>query len=179
MNDERKHSPVDQELEFERQDLHPRIVYAFLIGLAITGTLVYFAVWGLYDIIDAYQKRHQPPQSPLVARETDTRRVSPETIAKFPQPRLETNERLEINNFRLQEEQTLYSYGWVDQQAGIVRIPIDRAMELIAQRGLATTPKVGTAPPSEIGVVNQAARRADVSNLPPTSQPPTEKVKKP
>jgi len=175
MNEERKHS----ETEFERQDLRPRVVYAFLIGLALMGTLVFFVVLGLYDAIDAYQRRHQPPQNPLVAPETDTRRVSPEAIERFPQPRLERNERLEINDFRLAEEQTLYSYGWVDQQAGIVRVPIDRAMELIAQRGLSTTPKVGTIPPSEVNVVNQAARRADVSNLPATNQPPAEKVKKP
>jgi len=175
MNEEQKHSPT----EFERQDLRPRVVYAFLISLAILGTLVYFVVWGLYHTIDAYQRRQQPPQNPLVAPEKDTRLVSPEAIARFPQPRLERNERLEINDFRFEEEQTLYSYGWVDQQAGIVRIPIDRAMELIAQRGLSTTPKVGTIPPSEVNVVNQAARRADVSNLPATSQPPAEKVKKP
>ena len=175
MNEERKHSQT----EFERQDLRPRVVYAFLISLAIMATLVYFVVWGFYDAIDAYQRRHQPPQNPLVAPETDTRLVSPEAIERFPQPRLERNERLENNDFRLEEEQALYSYGWVDQQAGIVRIPIDRAMELIAQRGLSTTPKVGTIPPSEVNVVNQAARRADVSNLPATSQPPGEKVKKP
>jgi hypothetical protein len=179
MNEERKHSQTDPELEFEHQDMRPRAVYAFLIGLAVMGILVYFVVWGLYDVIDAYQRRHQPPQNPLVAPETDTRRVLPEAIDKFPQPRLERNERLEINDFRLREEETLYSYGWVDQQAGVVRIPIDRAMELIAQRGLSTTPKVGTIPPSEVNVVNQAARRADVSNLPTTSQPPAEKVKKP
>jgi len=175
MNEERKHSQT----EFERQDLRPRVVYAFLISLAIMATLVYFVVWGFYHAIDAYQRRHQPPQNPLVAPETDTRLVSPEAIERFPQPRLERNERLENNDFRLEEEQALYSYGWVDQQAGIVRIPIDRAMELIAQRGLSTTPKVGTIPPSEVNVVNQAARRADVSNLPATSQPPGEKVKKP
>jgi len=175
MNEERKPSQT----EFERQDLRPRVVYAFLISLAIMGTLVYFVVWGLYDTIDAYQRRHQPPQNPLVAPEKDTRLVSPEAIDRFPQPRLERNERREINDFRFAEEQTLYSYGWVDQQAGIVRIPIDRAMELIAQRGLSTTPKVGTIPPSEVNVVNQAARRADVSNLPATRQPPAEKVKKP
>jgi len=175
MNEERKHSQT----EFERQDLRPQVVYAFLLSLAIMGILVYFVVWGLYHAIDAYQRRYQPPQNPLVAPETDTRRVLPETLDRFPQPRLESNERLEINDFRLQEEQTLSSYGWVDQPAGIVRIPIDRAMELIAQRGLSTTPKVGTIPPSEVNVVNQAARRADVSNLPATRQPPAEKVKKP
>ncbi|MGI9115076.1 MAG: hypothetical protein ACR2FX_08590 [Chthoniobacterales bacterium] len=32
----------------------------------------------------------------------------------------------------------LNTYGWIDKQAGIIRIPIERAMDLIAQRGLAT-----------------------------------------
>jgi len=70
----------------------------------------------------------------------------------------------------LKEEQTLNTYGWVDQKAGVVRIPIERAMQLIAERGLSTTPKVGAIPPSEVNVVNQAAERADVSNLPKKKQ---------
>ena len=36
----------------------------------------------------------------------------------------------------MKEERTLYSYGWVDERAGIVRIPIERAMDLLVQRGL-------------------------------------------
>jgi hypothetical protein len=70
----------------------------------------------------------------------------------------------------LKEEQTLDSYSWVDQKTGVVRIPIDRAMQLIAQRGLSTTPKVGAIPPAEVSVANQAAQRADVSNLPKKKQ---------
>jgi hypothetical protein len=175
MNEERQHSQTNPEVEFEHQDWRPRVVYIFLAGLALTGVLVYFVVKGLYEVIDAYQERHQPPPNPLVKSEADTRIVRPETIETFPQPRLEKNERLEINDFRLQEEQTLYSYGWVDRQAGLVRIPIDRAMELIAQRGLPTTPKAGTVPPSEVNIVSQAAHRADVSNV---TKPPAEKGKK-
>jgi hypothetical protein len=175
MSEEGKHPQMNPELEFEHQDLRPRAVYAFLIGLALMGVLVFFVVWGLYDIIDAYQERHQPAPNPLVKSEADTRIVEPKTIESFPQPRLERNERLEINDFRLHEEQTLYSYGWVDRDTGLVRIPIDRAMELVAQRGLPTTPKVGSVPPSEVNVVNQAARKADVSNR---SKPPAEKGKK-
>jgi hypothetical protein len=175
MNEEPRHSQSNPELEFEHQDLRPRAVYAFLIGLALMGILVFFVVWGLYDVIDAYQMRHQPPQNPLVKPEADTRLVLPKTIEAFPQPRLEKNERLEINGFRLQEEQTLFSYGWVDRQAGLVRIPINRAMELVAQRGLPTTPKVGAVPPSEVNVVSQAAHRADISNV---TKPPAKNGKK-
>jgi hypothetical protein len=166
MNEETKHHERDPEMEFEHQDLSPSAVYAFLTGLAVAGILIYFVLWGLYRYLDYYQRSHQPPQNPLVQTEADTRNVSPQAIQHFPQPRLEKNERVEINDFLLKEEQTLDSYGWVDQKAGVVRIPIDRAMQLVAQRGLSTIPKVGTIPPSEGNAVKQAAQRADVSNLP-------------
>jgi hypothetical protein len=176
MSEKIKPDERNPELEFEHQDLSPGPVYAFLGGLAVAGILIYFALWGLYRYLDYHQRSHQPPPNPLVQPEADTRKVLPETIQKFPQPRLEKNERVEINDLLLKEEQTLNSYGWVDQKAGVVRIPIERAMQLIAQRGLSTRPKVGTIPPSEVTVVNQAAQRADVSNLPKTTSP--EKGKK-
>ena len=121
----------------------------------------------MYSYLDAHENRHQPVQNPLVQQTTaDTRTVAPGDITKFPQPRLETNETREINTFRLQEEQTLHSYGWVDQQAGVVRIPIDRAMELLAQRGLPTRPQAGVAPPSDVNMAKEAARRSDTSRQP-------------
>jgi hypothetical protein len=162
MIEEAKHG--NGEVGFERQDLTAHAVFAFLMGLAVAGVLVYFVVWGIYRSMDAYERRHQPQQSPLVkTTEADTRIVSPDEVTKFPQPRLERNERLEINDFRLREEQALNSYGWVDEKTGVLRIPIERAMQLVAQRGLPTTPKAGTAPSAEVNVVNQAAERSDTS----------------
>jgi len=153
-----------EEEGFEHQDLTAQSVFGFLISLAVGGVLVYFVIWGLYHFMDARQRSHQPEQSPLVKQvETDTRVVSPGEITRFPQPRLERNERVEINDFRLKEEQTLNSYGWVDEKTGAVRIPIERAMQLLAQRGLPTTPKAGTVPPSAVNVANQAAERSDTS----------------
>jgi hypothetical protein len=156
---------------FERQDLSAQGVFAFLISLAVGGVLVYFVVWGLYRFMDSHQRSHQPQQSPLVQQvETDTRIVSPGEITKFPQPRLERNERVEIKDFRLKEEQTLNSYGWVDEKAGVVRIPIERAMQLLAKRGLPTTPKAGTVPPSAVSVANQAAERSDTNGKSPKTK---------
>lgn len=152
---------------FERQDMGAHSVYASLGGLAAGVVLVAVVLWGLYDATDAYERNHQPAQSPLVQQtQAETREVSPNEIDSFPQPRLERNERLDINQFRLQEEQSLNSYGWVDQKAGVVRIPIDRAMQLIAQRGLPATPKAGGVPAAQMKVANQTVHRPDTSNLP-------------
>jgi hypothetical protein len=163
MIDEKKKKAPDPENEFEHQDLGPRRVYEFLTGLAVAVVLVAVALWGVYHFMEQYENSHQPAQNPLVQPTTaETRQVSPDAIQKFPQPRLEKNERLEINDFLLKEEDTLASYGWVDQKAGVVRIPIERAMQLIAQQGLPTTPKAGTTPVAE---ADQAAQAADTGNL--------------
>jgi hypothetical protein len=53
-----------------------------------------------------------------------------------PGPRLQTSARADLARFRAHEEQTLNSYGWIDRNKGLVRIPIERAMNLLAQRGL-------------------------------------------
>jgi hypothetical protein len=157
----------NEEVEFEREDLGAKPILIFLAGLTLGCVLVALVLKGMYSYLDAYENRQQPAQNPLVQQTTaDTRLVAPGDVAKFPQPRLETNEPAEINGFRMQEENTLHSYAWVDQPAGVVRIPIDRAMELVAQRGLPTRPQTGAVPPSDVAMGKEAARRSDTSRQP-------------
>jgi FAD/FMN-containing dehydrogenase len=59
----------------------------------------------------------------------------------FPDPKLEENERGQLYGYRLRQEETLYTYGWADEKAGTVRIPIESAMELLVQRGLPVRPQ--------------------------------------
>ena len=162
------HHNEHNELGFERQDLGSRPIYGFLISLVIIGILVYYGLWGVFYLLDTYNRTHQPPANPMVQQtEANPRYVPPGSIEKtFPEPRLETDERTELNDFRLAEEQTLNSYGWVDQNAGLVHIPIERAMQLIAQRGLPTKPAVGEVPLSPGNLVKAAAAAADTSNVP-------------
>jgi hypothetical protein len=53
-----------------------------------------------------------------------------------PQPKLLVNEPLNLKTFRAQEHETLTTYGWADRTTGAVRIPIDRAKDLLIERGL-------------------------------------------
>jgi hypothetical protein len=136
--------------DFERRDISVRAVLYFLVGLAIALFLSYFVVKGIYAFLTHRFEAQQPSVSPLVANApADTRKI-PEDYKtdsegadyekylqkNFPEPQLETNERTELNKIRLQEEEKLATYDYVDKDAGTVRIPIDRAMELLAQRGL-------------------------------------------
>ncbi len=136
---------------YEHEDMHSRTVVIFLASLALICVLVYFFLKGMYGYLDAYDKSHQPEQNPLKppaaidTRDTRTPQVAAQVKADFPEPRLESDERTEIRDFRWQEARTLNSYGWVNQQAGVVHIPIERAMELVVERGLPVRPEGGTA----------------------------------
>jgi hypothetical protein len=123
---------------YERSDIGTRGVLYFLAGLAIAGVLAYFVVDGLYHFLDKRSEAEQAPINPLVTNApADTRRIPKDyPQGAFPNPKLEEDERGQLNDIRLQEEQTLSTYDYIDKQAGTVRIPIDRAMDLIAQRGL-------------------------------------------
>jgi len=165
---EQQHEEHRPGVGFEREDLGSRPIFGFLLSLVIVGILIYYLLWGMFHFLDAYNRQHERPVSPMVVPEEETRTAGRAQIQQFPQPRLEEDERTELNDFRYGEEQQLNSYGWVDQSAGIVHIPITRAMELIAQRGLPTTPQAGAepAPPSPVNLAKQAAAKSDTSAVP-------------
>jgi hypothetical protein len=147
MSEENLHSAEHHaEGGFEREDIGSRPVFGFLISLAVTVGLVYFVVNGVYGFLDHYLRAQDTQQSPLrPALETDTRDTEAAKVwtrinQTFPEPRLENDERNELTDFRLREEERLNSYGWVDQQAGVEHIPIERAMQLVAERGLPVAP---------------------------------------
>jgi len=123
---------------YERRDIGAAGVLYFLLGLAVAGLLVYFVVDGIYHFLDKRSEAEQTPVNPLVTNApADTRRIPKDyPQGAFPNPKLEEDERGQLNGIRLKEEQTLSTYDYIDKNAGTVRIPIDRAMDLIVQRGL-------------------------------------------
>ena len=58
-----------------------------------------------------------------------------------PAPRLETANGQVLAEVHARENLLLDHYAWIDQNAGVVRIPIDQALQLLVQRGLPTAPQ--------------------------------------
>ena len=140
-----KHVNSNGHGDYERRDITVAGVVYFLIGLGLAIVFVYFVADGIFHFLNKRFEAEQQPVSPLVTNAPkDTRHIPPQygkdyekyLKENFPAPQLEVNERTELNSERLREEDALSTYGWVDQGAGKVRIPIDRAMDLLAQRGL-------------------------------------------
>jgi hypothetical protein len=54
----------------------------------------------------------------------------------YPEPRLQPNPRQEMQRFLAAEQAELATYGWIDKTHGVVRIPIDVAMDKVARSGI-------------------------------------------
>ena len=134
---------------YERRDIGIAPVLYFLVALLVGGLVVFFLVDGIYHSLEKRSQAEQAPVSPLVTNApADTRKLSADykdyLKQNFPTPQLEIDERSQLDKVRINEEQTLSTYDWVDQKAGAVRIPIDRAMDLLAQRGLPVRTQTAT-----------------------------------
>jgi hypothetical protein len=115
------------EVRHEASDVNIRAIFGFGLGLLVAGLIIHLLVWVLFQYFTAREGRMVAPRFPLAV--TQETRVPPE-------PRLQTNPRQDLGELRAREDQVLSSYGWVDKNAGVVRIPIDQAMKLTLERGL-------------------------------------------
>jgi hypothetical protein len=134
------------ETEFEHEDLGTRGVFAFMIGLAVIGIVIYFIIVGMYSFLDKYERSQMATASPLDTSKGAMSRVVTQadmdkTFKDNGAPMLETNERGQFRDFLVNQENQLSSYGWIDEKGGVARIPIQRAMELVVQRGLPVAPQ--------------------------------------
>jgi hypothetical protein len=111
----------------ETSDVNLRAILGFLAGLTIAAVFINFIVWLLFTYFSVREARQPAPVFPLAVQKEN--RLPPE-------PRLQAHPRDDLRDLRAREDEILTTYGWVDQSAGVVRIPIDRAMKLAVERGL-------------------------------------------
>lgn len=125
-----KHAVVPA-VDHEESDVDIRAVLMAGAALIVMTLVLAVIVWGLYRYLDAREARQEQPVFPLAVQQEQ--RLPPE-------PRLQTNPREDLREMREQEDQLLTTYGWVDRNAGVARIPIAEAMRLTIQRGLPARP---------------------------------------
>ena len=115
------------EVHHEESDVDIRAIFGFAGMLIVATSFVLVLMWLLFRSFEAREAKQAPLMYPLAAGQDA--RVPPE-------PRLQTNPREDLADLRAREDALLRSYGWVDRNAGVVRIPIDDAIKLTLQRGL-------------------------------------------
>ena len=113
------------ESRHERTDIKVGLLVKLgLTGLAMAIVIV-IGVLLLFRNIVSREDALEEPLSPLAA--------SP---SEYPGPKLQVDPPQELQEVLAAERDILTSYGWIDREAGVVRIPIEEAMRLLAERGL-------------------------------------------
>jgi hypothetical protein len=123
-------TPNSENLGHERKDVNVGALFLIALGLFVGGAIIIFAVHLLITSLMVTQPPKTAGQANIPATHGE----------KFPQPRLEVKPGTSLAELHAAEEADLNSYGWIDRSSGVVRIPIDRAMQLLVERGL---PDVG------------------------------------
>jgi len=133
----REDDALNPGVSYEPSEADLRVVLVFLVALALASALILLVLWGMFGYFRSQLAERGPLPSPRMY-------TSPPNV---PQPQLQPDPVADYNVYRLSAGELLHSYGWVDQKAGIARIPIDKAMDLVAERGLPwQAPGTGPAP---------------------------------
>lgn len=135
-------------VSYEKEDANTRLVIRAGILLGLTTLVASALVLFLFRWLAEREAKGDAPPPPMAAS-LDPRRVP-------PAPRLQTVPVQDLDAVRAEEDRTLTTYGWVDEHAGTVRIPIAEAMRLLSERGEAPLPRTapsaspspGAAPPA-------------------------------
>jgi Na+-transporting methylmalonyl-CoA/oxaloacetate decarboxylase gamma subunit len=152
------HGPEPEEIDasqgYEQSDIRVTGIVVFLTALAILVVVIGVLSYGIGKVINAELNKEDGPTNKWT-KTADVRQLgnlanNPEIQNKmaaitqqFPSPRVQTDDgNQDVADLHLREDLLLDNYTRIDGQVGKVRIPIDRAMELIAQRGLPVAPAV-------------------------------------
>jgi hypothetical protein len=101
-----------------------RAIALLALALIVIVVIVSISMRFVFDALDPLENDARQLAHPLAVESTP------------PPPNLQAQPQLDLAEFQARQAAILSSYGWVDRRAGIVRIPIERAMDLVAERGL-------------------------------------------
>ena len=110
---------------YEGRDWTLKPVLIFIFGFAASLLVTMAVTWGAYSLfIDIAESGHTP------AHPLSEGRQEP------PKPRLQVIPTAQLDRHRKHAAEQLTTYGWIDREAGKVRLPIERAMDLVLEDGL-------------------------------------------
>ena len=154
------HGPkdIDASAGYEQTDVKVTGILVFLTSLAIFVGVCGVVTYGMGKLINAHMNKEDGPNNKWTKtaeiRELGNLPSSPdmqnkvaEITRSFPTPRVQTDDgNQDVADLHQREDLLLDNYTWVDQSQGKVRIPIERAMQIIVQKGLPVAPAVQEAP---------------------------------
>jgi hypothetical protein len=119
--DDTPHTPVGH----ERTDAHVRPLVLFLALLALGCGIALLLMRWTFDAFERSAAKRDEPGHPLASDHQQA-----------PAPRLQADPPAENAAFEARQRELLTTYGWLDPDGGVVRLPVERALELVLEEGL-------------------------------------------
>jgi hypothetical protein len=107
----------------EHSDINYSAIMKWGIALLVVAFIVHILMYFLFQFLNAQEAKMDPKPSPMFQKDQTP-----------PAPILQTNPALDLQQFRAQEQHLLTSYGWIDKEKGIARIPVGEAMKLVVEK---------------------------------------------
>ena len=123
--------PPDVTLGHEERDVRVRPIVLAVVGLATVSVAAFVLMHLLFNLLAVMQSKETAAPSPLAGAYG---------LKEPPEPRLQTSPIHDLQELRARDAAALHEYAWGDREAGVVRIPIDRAIAVLAERGLPARP---------------------------------------
>ncbi len=122
-----KKEQMNPDVRYEKSDSNIRLIFLTGVGLIVFIAVAYFVVTGLFR---SFQNQKERENASL------TERNRTERVILDKEPQLQASPADDQAEWVKVEQAKLTSYGWVDQSTGIVRIPIEKAMDEVLQKGM-------------------------------------------
>jgi len=119
------------------KELHYSAIWKFTIFVAAAMFVSMALMWGLYSFLKKGLVSTDPPPPALAGA-----RVQPPP----PAPRLQPEPPKDLRELRRREDAVLSGYAWVSREKGTAQIPVDRAIEIVAEKGLPVPPTATPGP---------------------------------
>lgn len=111
---------------YEKRDAHLRPLVLSTVGIIMLVVVTAAVVWLLLAGYDRFARGRAAAPSPL-------RPAGQVTLP--PSPRLQVDPAGDMARFLAEEKAILTTYAWENETSGIVRIPIERAMDIVLEKG--------------------------------------------
>jgi hypothetical protein len=123
--------PRNPHVHHEPGDVNALALTKFGVSMVFLILVFVFGLWGMFEYL---KNREAELGLPISQAAMVNAQKQP------PEPRLQRHAAQDMRDMRADEDKLMHQYAWLDPDKGIVRIPVERAMDLIAQRGLPAAP---------------------------------------
>jgi hypothetical protein len=159
---------ASQSLDDRELDLRSIVIFGLTLFF---GTLIVVALmWWMSTAFKTLEEAKDRPPSPI-----GEARLDPIP----PGPRLQSVPPRDMDQLRTQDRKALTEYGWVDQANGVAHIPVDRAIAILAEKGLPPTPPGAATAPGGTVPAETTPGEAAPSSAPPKPPKAAHRKKEP